>query len=243
LVGGLRRPSLDSRSHLLLAGLGFAFTALAILVAIGSLSGVDQWSVEHLMPGLTPGSGKPSLLGSLVPIFHPGKEHGHVAVAALTYGIVWIASVVPSVLLVGAALLYLRSRGRERLACRLGIVFVAVNVFEVVGKALVTRPALYSHEVGARIHVLPFDSSFPSGHAIRAVLLVTCLAACFPRLKSVGLAWLVAVSVMLVVGGWHTPSDVASGLLLATGGCLLAFTGLQDGERRIGQGQVEVTPL
>jgi hypothetical protein len=47
------------------------------------------------MPGLTPESGKPSLLSSLVPIFHPGKEHGHVAVAALTYGVVWAASVVP----------------------------------------------------------------------------------------------------------------------------------------------------
>jgi membrane-associated phospholipid phosphatase len=216
---------------------------LATLVAAGSLSGIDQWSADHLMPGLTPGSSKPSLLGSLVPIFHPSKEHGHVAIAALTYGVVWIASVVPSVLLVVAALLFLRSRGRERLACRLGIVFVAVNVFEVVGKALITRPALYSHEAGERIHVLPFDSSFPSGHAIRAVLLVASLAACFPRLRSVGLAWLVAVSVMLVVGGWHTPSDVAGGLLLATGGCLLVFTGSQDWERRIGQGRVEVTPL
>jgi membrane-associated phospholipid phosphatase len=216
---------------------------LAILVAIGWLSGVDQWSVDHLMPGLTPGSAKQSLLHSLFPIFHPGKEHGHVAIAALTYGVVWIASVVPSVLLIAAALLFLRSRGRKRLALRLGIVFVAVNVIEIVGKALITRPALYAHEAGARIHVRPFDSSFPSGHEIRAVLLAACLATCIPKVRLVGVAWLVVVSMLLVVGGWHTPTDVAGGLLIATAGCLLAFTGSQEGERRIGQARVEVTPL
>jgi membrane-associated phospholipid phosphatase len=212
---------------------------LAALVAAGSLSGIDQWSVDHLMPGLTPGSGKQSLFGSLFPIFRSSKEHGHVAIAALTYGVVWIASVIPSVLLVVAALLFLRSRGKKRLAFRIGLVFAAVNVVEILGKELITGPALYAHQAGTSVHVRPFDSSFPSGHEIRAVLLVACLATCIPNVRLVGIAWLVVVSMLLVVGGWHTPTDVAGGLLIATGGCLLAFNGISRGraEDRSGPGR------
>jgi hypothetical protein len=63
------------------------------------------------------------------------------------------------------------------------------------------------------MHVVSFDTSFPSGHEIRTVLLVSFLIACAPKLWPVGLAWLAAVTVMLVLGGWHTPSDVLGGLL------------------------------
>jgi membrane-associated phospholipid phosphatase len=89
-------------------------------------------------------------------------------------------------------------------------------VIEVVGKAAISRPALFAHAGGGLIHVVPFDTSFPSGHETRAVLLVACLAACFPKAAAGRAAWLVAVTVMLVVGGWHTPTDVAGGLLIAT---------------------------
>ena len=217
---------------------GFGFTLLAILVAIGALSGLDQWSVDHLMRGLTPGSGNQSLLGSLFPIFHPGKEHGHVAIAALTYGVVWIASVVPSVVLVGAALLYLRSQGRGHLAFRLGVLFVAVNVIEVVGKGLITRPALYAHQAGTKTHIGAFDSSFPSGHMARSVLLAACLVICLPRVWAVAVAWVVAVAVLVVVGGWHTPSDVAGGFLLAASGCLLLFTGPRLRSKPVSEGAI-----
>jgi hypothetical protein len=223
VLGGLRRLSSPRRSYLLTSALGLAFAAVAVLVAAGSLAGVDQWSLDHLMPGVTPASRKPSLLGSLVPVFHPEKEHGHVAVAAVNYGIVWIASVGPSVVLVALALLYLWSRDRQRLAFCLGVVFVAVNVVEFVGKALITRPALYAGQGEARLHVLPFDSSFPSGHMMRAVVLIACLAACFPRARPIAFVWLAAVAVMLVVGGWHTPTDVTGGLLIAAWLTLAAF--------------------
>jgi membrane-associated phospholipid phosphatase len=242
LVGGLRRLHLDNRSDLAPAACGLGFVVVAILVRVGSLNRLDQWSVDHLMPGLA-GTSTTSLLDSLFPIFNPGKERGHVAIAALTYWAVWIASVVPSVLLVAVALLCLRSRGRQRLALRLALVFVAVNVIEVVDKGLITRPALYADQAGVRIHVGPFDSSFPSGHMTRAVVLAACVAICLPRVRTIATAWVIAVAVMLAVGGWHTPSDVAGGLLLATGGCLFAFMGSQDGGRRSDRARVEVTPL
>ena len=61
----------------------------------------------------------------------------------------------------------------------------------------------------------------------RAVLLAACLVACFPRARPFVLVWLVAVAAMLVAGGWHTPSDVAGGLVLATAACLVAVNGRQ----------------
>jgi len=132
------------------------------------------------------------------------------------------------VLLVAAGLLYLRSRGKERLAFGVALAFVAANLVEVIGKTVINRPALFASAGGGLIHIVPFDTSFPSGHEIRAVLLVACLAACCPRLRWVWFAWLVAVSVMLIIGGWHTPTDVAGGLLIATAVVLAA-------SRRVGE--------
>jgi membrane-associated phospholipid phosphatase len=101
---------------------------------------------------------------------------------------------------------------------------VVANLVEVIGKSTITRPALHVRSGRALIHVVPFDTSFPSGHEIRAVVLVACLVACFPRLWPIGIAWLYAVTVMLVVGGWHTPSDVLGGLLVAVAVTALGYT-------------------
>ncbi len=87
------------------------------------------------------------------------------------------------------------------LAIGLGAVFVIANLVEVIGKSTITRPGLHTASGQDLIHVVPFDASFPSGHEIRAVLLVVCLLACFPKLWPVGLGWLFAVTVVLVVGG------------------------------------------
>ncbi len=206
------------------AASGLLFVVLAILVGAGSVGPVDQWSVDHLMPGLTGTSTSTSLVDSLFPIFDTGPQHGHVLVSALTYAVVWIASVIPALLLIGLGVLYLHRRGQDRLAIGLGGAFVVANLVEVIGKSTITRPDLHTRSGQAVIHVVPFDASFPSGHELRAVLLVACLLACFPKLWPVGLGWLCAVTVMLVVGGWHTPSDVLGGLLIAVALIALAPT-------------------
>jgi membrane-associated phospholipid phosphatase len=211
-------------ARFLALGLGLSFVVLAILVGVGSLAGVDQWSVQHLMLGLAPGSASPSMLHSLFPIFDPGRERGHLALTALTYAIVWTASIIPSALLVLSAIVYLWRRAHGQLAVGLGVAFVAVNVVEVIGKASISRPALFAHTGQSRIHVRSFDGSFPSGHEIRAVLLAVCLVACFRKLWPLGLTWLGAVTVMLVVGGWHTPSDVAGGLLVSASVCVACIS-------------------
>jgi membrane-associated phospholipid phosphatase len=88
---------------------------------------------------------------------------------------------------------------------------VAVAV-EVVLRHTLTREPLYRHGV----HVVAFDSSWPSGHALRSALVAAALAAAWPRLRIPLALWLAAAVVLLELAGFHTPTDLAGGLLLAT---------------------------
>lgn len=195
--------------------LGGLFLALAILVQVGALTGVDQWAVDHFMPALRPRSVPRSAGTSVFPIFHV-RRGMDLPVAAATYGVAWIASALPALVLTAIGCLYLQRRGHAGLAVRFALVFVAVNVLVLVGKSVIDRPALYGTDPrGLRVHVLPFDTSFPSGHASRAVILAALGSLCVARLRPLAAFWLAAVLVLLVVGAWHTPSDVLGAVLLA----------------------------
>jgi len=195
--------------------LGGLFLALAILVHVGALTGLDQWAVDHLMPALRPRSVPRSVGTSVFPIFHV-RRGMDLPVAAAAYGVAWVASALPALVLTAIGCLYLQKRGQAGLAVRFALVFVAVNVLVLVGKSVIDRPALYGTDPkGVRVHVLPFDTSFPSGHAARAVILVALVSVCVARLRVLAVAWLAAVLVLLVLGAWHTPSDVLGSVLLA----------------------------
>jgi len=208
------------------------FTALAALVASGALSGADQWSVDHLMPGLGPASSSTSLLNSAFPIFDPDKQRGHEVAAAVTYGIVWIASAIPAMLLVGGAAVILWRRGRRGPAIALLAWFLLANVVEIVGKRAIARPRLFDRVGSDTFPIVPFDHSFASGHEIRAVVLAACLVTVASGLWPLALAWLCAVTIVLVTGGWHTPTDVLGGLLVAVGLGAAAFGCAQALEHR-----------
>jgi membrane-associated phospholipid phosphatase len=66
------------------------------------------------------------------------------------------------------------------------------------------------------VHLVAFDSSWPSGHALRCALVAAALATVWPRLRIPLLIWLAAVVVLLELAGFHTPTDLVGGLLLAT---------------------------
>jgi membrane-associated phospholipid phosphatase len=65
------------------------------------------------------------------------------------------------------------------------------------------------------IHVRGFDQSYPSGHTLRTALVAATAWRLRPRLAPLLALWLAAAAALLVAGGWHVPSDVAGGLLLA----------------------------
>ncbi|MDX6485102.1 MAG: hypothetical protein QOF43_255, partial [Gaiellaceae bacterium] len=55
------------RSALLAAA---AFAALAVLVSTGACTGLDQWAVDHVMPGADFRRSESGLLEAVVPLLH-----------------------------------------------------------------------------------------------------------------------------------------------------------------------------
>ena len=193
------------RSLLLPTAAAVAFLVLTLLVAAGAARRADQFAVSHAMPWLAPGSSRTRLSDlTLPPVNH---SLGETLVALWTYP----AAFVPSLLIVACGALVLYRRGRTRLAIGLLAAWLVGNAMEGLGKAGVTRPALYQGSV----HIAGFDDSFPSGHALRAFVLAAALAYAWPRLTRYLVAWVLGVAVALVVLGDHAPSDVVGGLLVA----------------------------
>jgi membrane-associated phospholipid phosphatase len=190
-----------SRSAFLLSA---AYAALAVAVAAGVFSGLDQWAVDHAMPGGR-FTGKASLFDALVPL------------AGTHWSSAWSVAAnvvtVPASFLVAVAITLWRSRP-------LAVLLVAGTAVETVCKHVLTRPDLHH---GA-LHVVAFDDSFPSGHTLRAVVVAGAVA------QPWGAAWAVASIVLLQLAGWHTPTDIAGGILLG----LLALLGARAlGGRRL----------
>ncbi len=150
----------------------------------------------------------PTLLESIVPLYHASFHPLGVAVAQV---VTLPGQAVVSLLLVAAAALRLWTRRRiEAAACWSAAFLLAVAV-EVVFRHALTRPALYRDGV----HLDAFDMSWPSGHALRCALVAAALAVAWPRLRILLGIWLAAVVVLLELAGFHTPTDIAGGLLLA----------------------------
>lgn len=166
-----------------------SFAALAVAVAAGACTGLDQWAVDHVMPGAHFTGGQPSLVDALVPL---AGTHWS---SALSVAAAVVA--IPASFLVALALATWRSR-------LLGALIVAGTAVETLCKHVLTRPEL--HHGGH--HIVAFDDSFPSGHALRAVIVAAAFA------SPLGAAWAVATLVLIQLAGWHTPSDLLGGVLL-----------------------------
>jgi membrane-associated phospholipid phosphatase len=144
----------------------------------------------------------PTLAESVVPLLHASFHPLGAGVAQI---VTLPGQAAISLLLVAAAAWKLRR------ATWIAAWLVAVGV-ELVFRHAMTRPALYRHG----IHLVAFDSSWPSGHALRCAIAAGALATAWPRLRIVLGIWLVPAVVLLELAGFHTPTDVAGGLLLAT---------------------------
>jgi membrane-associated phospholipid phosphatase len=179
--------------------LAAAFAALALLVCFGRLTRVDQCGVDHLMPGASFRDKQATFTDSLVPLLGAHWDTWLGGIANIV--------TLPASFLLSLAIVAWRSR-------LLAVALVAAVAVEVVCKELIDRPALYD---GA-FHISSFDSSFPSGHTLRTILVA---AAVWPLLRGWAVAWAVASIVLLQLAGWHTPTDVLGGVLLG----LLALLG------------------
>jgi membrane-associated phospholipid phosphatase len=188
--------------------LAAAYAALAVLVAAGALNGLDQWSVDHLMPGLGQAGGKPSLVEAAVPLLRASWSQGLDVVANV---VTLPAQALVASVLAAVCCLALWRRGRRRSALAWGGAWIVGNAVEVLCKSTLTRPLLHAHG-----HALvAFESSYPSGHTLRSVLLAGVVTTVWPFACRWVAAWAAASLVLLELAGFHVPSDIAGGLLLA----------------------------
>jgi membrane-associated phospholipid phosphatase len=182
-----------------------AYAALAVLFAAGAFRRVDQLAVDELMPGGDFRHVESGVAESLIPLRHLRWDNGYaIAVDLVT---------LPAALVVSVVLAALVSR-------RLALALLAAVAVEVLCKTVVEGPALFH----GTSHVVAFDSSFPSGHALRTTVLAGAVALCWPRLRALAVAWAIAAIVLLELAGWHTPTDLAGGVVLG----LLALLGARS---------------
>ena len=128
-------------------------------------------------------------------------------------------------LLAGVALV----RGRPRLSLAVIALLGATSVSSQLLKALLAYPRYDGVVDGA--HVSP--AAFPSGHATAAMsLALAAVLVAPPRARPfaavLGMAFSLSIAFCIVTLGWHFPSDVVGGFLLATGWSLVIAAGLRS---------------
>jgi membrane-associated phospholipid phosphatase len=190
------------------AALAAAYAAVAVLVATGATNGLDQWSVDHVMPGLGGPSVAPSRLEAVIPLRHVGW---HKPVVSLGNVVTLPAQALVASALAAVCWVALARRGRTHAALAWAVAWLAANAVEVLCKSVLSRPLL--HHDGSPLWA--FQSSWPSGHTLRSVLLAATVAAVWPNAGPWVAAWAAASLVLLEVDGFHVPTDIAGGLLLA----------------------------
>jgi membrane-associated phospholipid phosphatase len=191
------------------AFLALSFAALAVAVAAGAFTGLDQWAVNHAMPGGRREPGDTSLVAALVPLYSTRWDSGWSVASNIV--------TLPAGFLAALAITWWRSRP-------LAVAVVAATAVEALTKHLLDRPELHR---GAD-HLIAFDDSFPSGHTLRAVLVAAVVAQPF------GAAWALVSFALLELAGWHTPTDIAGGVLL---GLLALLCARALGGRRLARGR------
>ena len=145
-------------------------------------------------------------------------EHRHSDGGTLADAVANLADPLPllGMLAVACGIALLRGRSSDALAAVL--VVAGANVTTQLLKVLLAHP-----RVKAAIGGDPFEpNTFPSGHTTAAASLAIACAFVAPTAwrgltLALGAAFALAVGCSVVVIGWHYPSDVLAGLLIAAG--------------------------
>lgn len=140
----------------------------------------------------------------------------------------------PYVYLAAIPVLVAIVRRRPRVLLAIGAILLGANLTTQFLKPVLAHTRAHSLLVGVG-YVSP--ASWPSGHATAAMSLALCCVLAVPaRLRpavaTLGAAFAVAVSYSFLALGWHYPSDVFGGFLVAGTWTMLAVAGIYAADAR-----------
>lgn len=123
-------------------------------------------------------------------------------------------------------------RGRPRTALAILVVCVGANI-----TTQELKPALATFRLTGDSTIFINAGSWPSGHATASLALALCAVMAVPgRWRPVtaaaGAVFSIAVVFSLLAQGWHFPSDVVAGYLMAAGWTALAVAGVSAVDAR-----------
>jgi membrane-associated phospholipid phosphatase len=137
----------------------------------------------------------------------------------------------PYVYLAATPVLVALLRRRPRVAMAIGVILLGANETTQLLKPLLAhpRPTLGLAPVGA--------AAWPSGHATAAMSLALCLVVSVPArvrplVAALGAAFAIAVCYAFLTLGWHFPTDVLGGFLVAATWTCAGVAGLSALEER-----------
>jgi membrane-associated phospholipid phosphatase len=144
-----------------------------------------------------------------------GLSH-HPSVSSIAYRIATLCNPNPYVFLAAVPIVVALRRRRFRVATAIGAILLGANVTTHLLKPLLATPRAAALLPGTT----PSAGSWPSGHATAAMALALCLVLAAPSrwrpfVAALGAAFAVAVSYSFLTLGWHYPSDVLGGFLVA----------------------------
>jgi membrane-associated phospholipid phosphatase len=165
-----------------------------------------------------------SILGGFAELHRPHLD-------SVTRFVAQLCDPHPYVVLASVPVLVALARGRPRVAITVGAIMLAANETTQLLKPLLAAPR----------DTVPWDyitnASWPSGHATAAMSLALCMVIAVPARRrpvvaAVMSAFAIAVCYSFLELGWHYPSDVFGGFLVATTWTLLGAAGLSLYEAR-----------
>jgi membrane-associated phospholipid phosphatase len=146
------------------------------------------------------------------------------------------------VVLAGIPVVVALLRGRPRVAIAVGAIMLAANETTQLLKPLLAAPR-------DPVWWIPIpNGSWPSGHATASMSLALCTVIAVPARRrpvvaALMTAFALAVCYSFLELGWHYPSDVLGGYLVAMGWTLLGVAGLSVVEaRRPSRGALRAAP-
>jgi membrane-associated phospholipid phosphatase len=196
-----------------LRGAAFVAAAFVVLLAFAYGSPGARWADASSLQGFL-GLQRPAVNG---PALFVGKLGSAAPVGFMALALAAIAV----------------ARGRPRSALFVIVLLAATSVSSQLLKALLAYPRT-AEGIGP-VFINP--AAFPSGHATAAMSLAIALVVVMPpRLRpsaaAVGGLFVLAMSYSIIALGWHFPSDVAGGYLLATGWALVLLAALRASHDR-----------